>query len=83
MEMSSIPLDLPDDLRQFVEAKVQGGQFANASEYIVALVDAARNKRSDIEAALLEGLRSGPAEEWTAKEWSAIKQRVIQRHQGS
>lgn len=81
--MSSIPLELPDHLHQFVEAKVQRGEFASANEYIVALVDAARNKRSEIEAALLEGLRSGPAEEWTSEEWSAIKQRVIQRHQGS
>ena len=81
--MSTIPLELPDDLRQFVEAKVQGGQFGSANEYIVALVDAARSKRSEIEAALLEGLQSGPAEEWTSQEWADIKQRVIQRHQES
>ena len=78
--MSTIPLELPDDLRQFVEAKVQCGQFGSANEYIVALVDAARSKRSEIEAALLEGLQSGPAEEWTSQEWADIKQRVIQRH---
>jgi antitoxin ParD1/3/4 len=82
-KMSTIPLELPDDLRQFVEAKVQSGQFASANEYIVALVDAARSKRSEIEAALLEGLQSGPAEEWTNQEWADIKQRVIQRHQES
>jgi antitoxin ParD1/3/4 len=81
--MATIPLELPDDLRQFVEAKVQRGQFASANEYIVALVDAARKKRSEIEAALLEGLRSGPAEEWTSEEWAEIKHRVVQRHQGS
>ncbi len=66
--MSTIPLDLPDDLQQFIEAKVQRGQFANANEYIVALVDVARHKRSEIEAALIEGLQSGPAEEWTSQE---------------
>jgi antitoxin ParD1/3/4 len=81
--MSTIPLELPEDLRRFVEAKVQRGQFASANEYIVALVDAARSKRSEIEAALLEGLRSGPAEEWTSQEWAEIKQRVIGRQQGS
>jgi len=81
--MSTIPLELPDDLRQFVEARVQRGEFASANEYIVALVDAARSKRSEIEAALLEGLQSGPAEEWTSQEWADIKQRVIRRHQES
>ena len=63
-----------------MESQVQRGEFASASEYIVALVDAARNKRSEIETALLEGLASGPAEEWTSQEWADIKQRVIERH---
>jgi antitoxin ParD1/3/4 len=79
--MSSIPIDLPDDLREFVEAKVQRGEFASASEYIVALVDAARRGRTEIEAALLEGLQSGPAEQWSSEEWAELKQRVIERHQ--
>ena len=64
-----------------LEATARIGQFASANEYIVALVDAARRKRSEIEAALLEGLQSGLAEEWTSQEWSEIKQRVIQRQQ--
>jgi len=57
--MSTIGVDLPEDLLKFVEAQVQRGEFANASEYIVALVDAARNTRSEIETALLEGCKAG------------------------
>lgn len=79
--MTTIPVELPEDLQQFVEATVQRGQFATANEYIVALIDAARNKRSEIETALIEGLQSGPAEEWTSQEWADIKQRVTKRHQ--
>ncbi len=79
--MSTISVELPDDLREFVEAKVGRGQFASANESIVALVDAARRKRSEIEAALIEGLASGPAEEWTSQDWADIKQRVMERHQ--
>ena len=79
--MSTIPVQLPDDLQHFVEAKVRRGKFASANEYIVALVDAARSKRSEIEAALIEGLQSGPAEEWTSQEWTDMKQRVIERQQ--
>lgn len=77
--MTSIPVDLPAELREFVQAMVRRGQFASANEYIVALVDAARNKRSEIETALMEGLQSGPAEEWSSQEWADIKQRVIRR----
>ena len=78
--MSTIPVELPDELRQYIETKVQHGEFASASDYIVALVDSARRKKSEIEAALIEGLNSGPAEEWTSDEWTAIKNRVTQRH---
>lgn len=78
--MSTIPLELPDDLHRFVELKVQRGQFASANEYIVALVDAARRKRSEVEAALIDGLQSGPAEEWTSQEWADMKHRVLERH---
>lgn len=78
--MSTIPVDLPDELCEFIETKVQRGEFASASEYIVALVDSARKKKSEIEAALLEGLTSGPAQEWTSDEWADIKKRVAERY---
>jgi antitoxin ParD1/3/4 len=81
LKMPAIPVELPDELRRFVEWRVQHGQFASASDYIVALVDAARSKRSEIEAALIEGLQSGPPEEWTSQEWADIKQRVVRRRQ--
>ncbi|MEI8372638.1 MAG: hypothetical protein WCJ35_07370 [Planctomycetota bacterium] len=79
--MATIPLELPSDLQNFVDAKIQSGQFANTGEYIVALVDAARRSRSLIETTLMKGLESGPAVEWTSQEWLEIRQRVIQRHQ--
>ena len=79
--MNPIPVELPDDLRQFVEERVQVGQFASVNDYIVALVDAARRKRSDLEAALITGLESGAPEEWTSEDWESMKQRVVQRHQ--
>ncbi len=78
--MPVIPVRLPADLEQFVEAQVSSGQFGNASDYIVALVDAASKKRSSLEAALLAGLESGPAAEWTSQEWQDIRQRVSQQN---
>jgi len=44
-----------------------------ASDYIVSLVDAARQERSAIEASLLESLQSGPSEEWMSQEWAEFK----------
>lgn len=81
--MSTIPVDLPEDLREFIETKIQRGEFASVSDYIVALVDAARSRKSEIEVAVLEGLNSGPAQEWTDGEWAEIQRRVIARHSAS
>lgn len=80
--MGAISVDLPQDLRDFIDVNVRHGRFASANDYIVALVESARDGRSAVEAALLEGLESGPAEEWTKDEWAGIKQRVAERHQG-
>jgi putative addiction module CopG family antidote len=79
--MSSITLQLPHELQEFVETKVKQGRFASANDYIIALVDSARRKRSELEVALIEGLESGPAEEWLSQEWHDIKKRVTERHQ--
>ncbi len=79
--MSSVEVNLPEDLQDFVEEKIRHGHFASVSEYVVALVDAARKKRLEIEVALIESLESGPAEEWTSQEWRTIRQRVIARNQ--
>ncbi len=76
--MLSIRVNLPQDLQEFVETNVKDGQFANASEYIVALVDVARRKKSDIEIALIEGLESGPPEQWTSQEWQDINRRIVE-----
>ena len=74
--MSTIPVNLPPELMNFVENKVGEGQFSSASDYLVALVDAARKSRSAIESALIEGIESEPAEEWADGEWQAIRNRV-------
>ena len=77
--MSSIPVDLPDDLMQFVDQGTKNGVFANPSQFIVALVAAANEKQGEIEQALLSGINSGPAEQWTDEEWQAIKQRIVSK----
>ena len=77
--MSNIPVDLPDDLMQFVAQGTKEGGFANPSEFIVALVAAANEKQGEIEQALMAGISSGPAEPWTDEEWQAIKERVVSK----
>ena len=77
--MSSIPVDLPDELMQFVDQGAKSGGFTDPSEFIVALVAAANEKQGEIEQALVAGINSGPAEPWTDEEWQAIKERVVSK----
>lgn len=77
--MSTIPVELPDHLVSFVDQNAELAGFANAIEYIVALVTAASEKQGEIDKALMAGLASGPAELWTDDEWQAIKSRVVSK----
>ncbi|HSG71686.1 MAG TPA: hypothetical protein VLA12_14790 [Planctomycetaceae bacterium] len=77
--MSSIPVELPDHLRSFVEEQAKQGGFADASGYITALVAAANEKQSEIELALVEGLTSGPAEPWSDEDWQGIRRGATER----
>jgi len=45
--MSTIPVELPDHLQSYVDESAEQAGFANASEYIVALVAAASQKQRE------------------------------------
>ena len=79
--MYTIPIDLPDHLKSYVDENTKHGGFASASEYIVALVAAASEKQNEIQLALMSGLSSGAAETWPPEEWQAIKDRVASQGQ--
>lgn len=78
-DVSTIPVELSDHLSSFVDQSAERAGFANASEYIVALVTAASEKQGEIDQALMAGIASGAAEPWTDDEWQAIKSRVVSK----
>jgi len=66
-------ISLPETLRDFVDERVAEGDFANASDYVRALIREDRAKRANtgLEARLLEGLAS-PLEEATDEYWKRL-----------
>jgi antitoxin ParD1/3/4 len=83
--MTTHQIELPDTAQSFVEEQVAAGQFTSVSEFVVRLIEQARqdSARQRVEALLLEGLESGPGEEATpeywerkAREWSHKYQRA-------
>jgi len=57
--MLSMNTRLPQDLEQFVEAKVRSGRFMSADEAIAAGVRLLRQQEEAEEAGILEGIRQG------------------------
>jgi len=79
--MSELYFALPDHLAEFVQAQVAEGGYAGVGEYVVQLVETERRRKvkSELEAELLRGIRSGSATEMTADDWRRIREQVEQR----
>ncbi len=76
--MGTLTVSIPDDLRSFVDSQVAERRLADAGEYIRALI-AAERAHKHLEAMLLEGLRSGPAEEMTSADWDELRAEIRRR----
>ena len=57
--MATMNVSLPDPMREWVEARVKGGDYANASDYIRDLIRHDQEHRRALIAALQEGADSG------------------------
>jgi antitoxin ParD1/3/4 len=76
--MDDIRITLPDMDKAFVDEQVAEGSYADAAEYVAALVraEAKAKAQEKLEALLLEGLESGDAKPWTDENWDAMKRRI-------
>ncbi|MGH7823384.1 MAG: type II toxin-antitoxin system ParD family antitoxin [Candidatus Binatia bacterium] len=68
-------VSLPAGLRKWIDEQVELRGFSTASEYIrqVLREEREREARRRIDAALLEGLASGPATGMTSSDWADIR----------
>lgn len=73
--METMNIQLPETLKSFVDEQVAAGRFRDASDYVHQLIlrDQLRRSEEEVDAKLLEGLRSGPPIEFTAEDWGAKK----------
>ncbi|MBM3570195.1 MAG: type II toxin-antitoxin system ParD family antitoxin [Alphaproteobacteria bacterium] len=77
--MATMNVSLPDPMRDWVETQVKGGEYANASDYIRDLIRHDQQRRSDLRAAIAEGLASGRSRRKAEDILSAAKR----RHRGT
>jgi len=60
--MATMNVSLPDRMKAWVEAQVEGGQYGNASDYVRDLIRRDQQERAQIKAlqeAITKGLKSG------------------------
>lgn len=54
--MATLNISMPDELRAFIESRVNAGEYQSASDYLRDLI---RHDREATEQLLLDGLESG------------------------
>jgi antitoxin ParD1/3/4 len=81
---STMNLSMPPALKAWVDEQVRAGGFGTASEYVRHLVREARLRqaRSTIDAALLEGVRSGASKPMADEDWDDVRREGRRRLAG-
>ena len=76
----SLNISLPEAVREWVESRVNSGEYGTASEYIHELVreDQRRKAREALDQKLIEGL-NGEVAEMTTDDWKHIRSEVQRR----
>ncbi len=57
--MATMNVSLPDPMREWVEAQVKGGEYANASDYVRDLIRHDQRRLKELKAAIADGMVSG------------------------
>ena len=57
--VATLNVSMPDAMREWVDAQVESGEYANASDYIRSLIRHSQRENESVRLALIEGERSG------------------------
>ena len=57
--MATLNVSMPDPMREWIDAQIEAGEYANASDYIRDLIRHDQRQRDTVRLALIEGEKSG------------------------
>ena len=57
--MATLNISMPDAMREWIDAQIDAGEYANASDYIRDLIRHDQRQRDAVRLALIEGEKSG------------------------
>lgn len=74
----TIDVDIPDEVRVYLEAEVMAGAYSSIGEYFLDLVqqDQKRKAQAKLEALLLEGINS-QGQDVTPEYWLSLRSTVL------
>jgi putative addiction module CopG family antidote len=75
---NALTISLPDELDDFVSRRIREDAYADAGEYVRALIRADRRRAVEekLEQLVEEALESGPPEPMTDADWAAMHRAV-------
>ena len=74
--MTTLNISLPDNLREWIDARIKQGDYNSASDYLRDLIRSDQKKHIKLEDILLEGINSGAAVEVTPSFWEKKRQQL-------
>lgn len=74
--MATLNVSMPDAMREWIDAQVDGGEYANASDYIRDLIRHDQREREAVRLALIEGEKSGRSRRGVSEIASRTKRRL-------
>ncbi|MGE4242876.1 type II toxin-antitoxin system ParD family antitoxin [Ramlibacter sp.] len=79
MSKSTMSFALPEPMRDYVDSRVQSGEYGNTSEYIRELIrrDQQEQAKRRLRALIEEGLQSGPSRQLTPKVAAELRKRAF------
>jgi antitoxin ParD1/3/4 len=57
--MATLNISMPKTMREWIDAQIKAGEYANASDYIRDLIRHDQRQRDTLRLALIEGEKSG------------------------
>ena len=77
--MKTLNISIPESTQEFVNQQISSGNYNNASDYILHLINRDQQQMTELETMLLEGINSGPPIDVTESWWEEKRSMLVKK----
>ena len=77
--LTTLTVSLPEALTAYLQEQIASGHYSTADDYIQTLIQQDKERKTQLEPLLLQGLASGDPTPMTAADWNTIRATVQQK----